>query len=173
MGITVKRTKTEFTEDYKMKIFMLWYNSGKPSSDALYSLIISNDIKEGFSGEIPSKTTVSGWVKKLFEAKATFLDLKANEAIEKQMISTKIEMLQEHAKLAQELHTMGMTYLRDNGLGNARNALSAVIDGIRIERESRGTEKLIELDKLSDKDLLAEFARLIEGSEIVSIEPNN
>jgi hypothetical protein len=172
--VQTKRTRTEFTQDYKMKIFMLWYNKGKPVSERLYSIIITENIREPLSGEIPTRTTIDKWIKKDFELKATFLDLEASKAIEKELVANKIQMLQSHSKIGQELYEMGMVHLRTEGLGNSRNALSAVIEGLRIEKESSGVNiKFAELDKLNDEELLAELNKLVVGSEIISIEPND
>ena len=170
----VKRGRPDFTQDYKMKIFTLWYNLGKPSPERLYSEIVTQDIKEGFSGAMPSKTTVYMWVTKDFEAKATFLDMEAAKSIEKQLVGQRIQMLNTHAKYGQELAEMGMAFLKENGLGNSRNALSAVIEGLRIEKESSGAPvKFTELSKLTDEELVGELQKIIEGSPILSIEPND
>ena len=170
---SLSRARFHFTEDYKMQIFTLWYNSGKPNADRLYSLIISENIKEPLSGEIPNKNTLVTWVRKDFEIKATFLDAKAIQQLEKQLVQSKLEMLNKHADVGRELYTIGMEYLKENGLGNSRNALSAVVEGLRIERESSGTTvKFAELDKMSDEELFAELASLVQGSKIISVGPN-
>lgn len=167
------RSQQNFTDDYKMRIFTLWYNSGKPTSERLYSLIVSEDIKEPLSGDIPTKNTISLWIKRDFESKATFLDNQAMKDLEKQLVKSKLELLNAHALIGKELQVMGMKYLKEKELGNARNALSAVIEGLRIERESSGVSvKFAELDKLNDDELLEELALIVETSDIIDIEPN-
>jgi len=164
----------EFTQDYQMKIFMLWYNSGKPTSSRLYAEIVNQDIRENLSDEMVSENTLRKWIREDFEAKATFLDDEVAKNIEKQLVSDKIHTMQVHAEMGRKLQVIGMEFLEENGLGNARNALSAVLEGMRIEKENSGTAiKLAELDKLSDEELLAELNKLVQDSEIVAIEPND
>ena len=82
-------------------------------------------------------------------------------------------MLNTHAEVGKDLYKMGMEYLKENGLGNSRNALSAVVEGLRIERESSGTTvKFAELDKMSDEELLEQLSNIVQGSKIVSVGPN-
>lgn len=153
---------------------MLWYNHGKPSADRLHALIVAENIKEFLSGEIPTLSTVKNWVKTTFQAKATFLDNEAMKSIEKGLVGNKIETLRKHAEIGKELYEMGMQELRENGLGNARNALTAVIEGMRIENESSGAAiKFTELSKMSDEELVGELHKLVSGSKIISIEPND
>lgn len=157
-----------------MQIFTLWYNSGKPSAERLYSIIITENIKEVLSGEIPTKSTIDRWIKKDFEAKSTFLDNEAMKSIEKSLVGNKIQMLKAHAEIGKELYAMGMDYLREEGLGNSRNALTAIIEGMRIETESSGASvKFNELSKMTDEELLGEFSKIVQGSKIVSIGPND
>ena len=169
-----KSTRTDFTQDYKMQVFTMWYNSGKPSPERFYSLLVEEDVKEPLSGEMPTKSTVTRWIKTDFEAKSTFLDTEAIKAIEKQLVGNKIQMLTAHAAIGRELSQMGMEFLRSEGLGNSRNALSAIIEGLRIETESSGASvKFNELSKMTDEELLGEFTKLVQGSKLVSVGPND
>ena len=167
------KTRIEFTEDYQKQIFILWYNLGKPTSSRLYSVIVEKDLKEELSGEMVSENTLRKWIKD-FEAKAIILDKGVSDELEKQLVADKINTMKFHAEMGRKLQVMGMDYLENNGLGNARNALSAVLEGMRVEKENSGTAiKLAELDKLSNEELVDELRKLVENSEIVDIEPND
>lgn len=169
-----KRTRTDFTQDYKMQIFTLWYNSGKPSAERLFSIIITENIKEPLSGEIPTANTIKKWVGNEFEAKATFLDMEVMKSLEKSLVTNKIELLKRHAEIGKEVYEMGLEHLKENGLGNSRNALTAIIEGLRIEAENSGASvKFNELKDKTNEELWGELLKIIQKGKIVSIEPND
>lgn len=166
--------RINYTDDYKMEVFTIWYNSGKPTSAQLFSKLVADGVKEFQSKSIPTKNILHKWITNEFQSKAIFLDNEVARKLEKDLITRRVEVLNAHAEIGNELYKMGMDYLRENGIGSARNALTAVIEGLRIEKENTGTPvKFAELQSLTDDQLMEEFVKLVTSrSKIISIEPN-
>lgn len=166
--------RVNYTDDYKMQLFTIWYNSGKITAAQLYSKLVADNIVEYQSKTIPTKNILHKWIQNEFQSKAIFLDNEVARKLEKDLITKRVAVLNEHAGVGNELYNMGMDYLREHGLGSSRNAITAVIEGLRIEKENTGTPvKFAELQSLTDDQLMEEFAKLVTSrSKIVSIEPN-
>lgn len=153
-----------FSDDYKYQVFLLWYNKGRPSAQNTWNLI------PGSWGENkPTVATINGWIHSdKFKEQADALDVAISDEIESRMILEKVEMLSRHADLGLEMQDMAITFIRnkkDELTSNA--AVRLLIEGIRIERESRGIPQALEkmIDK-SDQELLEEVSKLIGGSEV-------
>jgi hypothetical protein len=165
-------SSANYTQDYRIKCFMLWYNQGRPGYSRL-STIIGKNLPPDANGRYPSKPVLIKWIEEEFVSMAMDLDEQIANQLEVKIVSEKIKMLEEHAKIGHELASMGLEHLKESGLGNARNALTAVIEGLRIERESRGVPQISEkLAKMSDEELLGQLTELISSSSITDIIPN-
>lgn len=160
---------SEFSEEYRTKIFTLWFKNSKPVAARLKNLIKEPDPLNGrFLSAGQLKTLINGE----FSAKAAFLDEQVAKELERQLVTEKIEMLRDHAVAGRELWEMGMEHLREKGLGNSRTAVTALIEGIKIEKESRGTPiELARIGKMTDEELLGTLQELVSDSEILALEP--
>lgn len=163
--------KRSFSDEYKKQIFILWYNSGKPHAAELKRVIKEPD---PLTNQLFTERQLSSLISTEFRALADYFDNEVAKALETKLVSEKVEMLREHAELGKEIAKMGMKYLEEHGIGGSRNALNAIIQGLKIERESRGTPiELAKIAKMSDDQIIDELKTLVEGSEILSLEAAN
>ena len=101
---------------------------------------------------------------------------KTNELIDEinqRVIAEKVEMLSRHTKLGQEMQDMALDYLKENvDELSSPAAIRLLVEGIRIERESRGVPEALEkISKMSDEQLLSEVKKIVSQSPVI-IEPN-
>lgn len=152
-----------FTEEYKRNIFSIWYSKGKPEPIRLYNAI--PDVIDGT--QKPSKATLFAWIRNDFKQMALILDEQVTKEMEARLIQDKIAMLTRHADLGQRMQDMGFGYLEDNrGELNAHAAVRLVVEGWKIERESRGMPALLqEIMDASDEELLEEVKRLTANTK--------
>jgi len=163
---------TLFSEDYLTKIFIIWYNANKPSEQRLHQMITEKDPN---TNSFLTPNQLKNLIQNEFTAKAAFLDEQAALGLEKQLVSDKLMMMKEHAMLGRQLRDMGMDYLKEHGLGSSRTALSAFIEGIKIEQSSRGTPREIaKIANMTDDELLGTLKELlVDNSQLISIEPSD
>lgn len=162
IGLTVR-----FTEEYKSTVFYTWYNLGKPTATRLQKALDPDPS----SGEIPASTTLHKWIKE-FQERADFLDLQIQEELENRIIKEKVEMLRRHADLGQKMQTMAMDYLKrvEENKEDLKvpNAIRLLVEGIRIEHESRGIPSALEkMINKSDEDLLKEIESIMTRAELI------
>lgn len=160
----------QFGEPYWREIFTVWYSNGKPTANTLVDMIPVHPI---FNIR-PSKSALRNRIFGDFTEWSAELDKDVIQHLNTTLVAEKIAMLDRHAKVSQKMQKMGMDYLDANGVGGARNAIQLVIEGLRIERESIGAPKIAQkVMDMDDKQLLDELRMLVEGSPVISIEPND
>jgi hypothetical protein len=159
--------RTDYTKEYKDDVFMIWYRGGKPSAYALLGMIPLD-----FHGKKPARTVLSGWLQD-FQIRAEPLDEAVKAEMGNRLILEKIEMFNRHAKVAVEMQDKALVYLRGEKSDiNSAAAVRMLVEGIRIERISRGVPQIIEkMAQMTDEDLLREAEKLLLRSPITEIEP--
>lgn len=159
--------KASFTREYKESVFMLWYRSGKINSNMLYGLLpLSPD------GRKPSKSTLKIWIND-FKPRAEELDEVVKDELDGRLVQEKIEMLNRHAEIALEIQRKALDYLRNEEKSdlNSASAVRLLVEGIRIEKESRGIPKLLsKMASMTDDDLMKEAEKLLSRSPITEIK---
>lgn len=163
----MSKPSTWFSDEYKYEAFLLWYNSGRPSAQSLHM-----SIPEAWGGEKPTRRTLNTWITHIFEPQAEKLNAQIAKEIEARTVKEKVEMLSRHALVGGKMQDIGMDYIDKNQDNlTSSSAVRLLVEGIRIERESRGIPQAIEqmVDK-SDEDLLEEVMQLIEGSKVEVLE---
>lgn len=153
-----------FSDDYKYQVFLLWYNSGKPSAQETW-----NRIPESWGNNKPNAATVGGWIKsEKFQEQAKALDESVVREIEARMVKEKVEMLSRHADIGFDIQNLAMEKIMEKQDELTSNALvRLLIEGIRIERESRGIPQAIEqMVNKTDDELLEEISKLTGGAEV-------
>ena len=153
-----------FSEDYKYQVFLLWYNNGKPSSQSVWNMI-----PESWGDNKPQAATIHGWLKsERFQDQARMLDESISKEIEGRMVKEKVEMLSRHADLGVEMQDQAIAYLRSHKDELSSNAaVRLLVEGIRVERESRGIPQAIEkMINKTDEQLLEEIKELTGGAEV-------
>jgi len=160
--------RASFTKEYKDDIFMIWYRAGKPSSTIFYGLIPPD-----VNGRKPARNMLKVWAND-FQLRAEPLDDAVKDRMSDLLVKEKVEMFNRHAKVAVELQGRALEYLRtvdDKDLGSS-SAVRMLVEGIRIERISRGVPQMLEkMAQMTDDDLLREAEKLLLRSPITEIEP--
>ncbi len=152
-----------YGEEYKTKVFMVWYKLGKPGGGKLFENI---DI-DAITGGKPSIPVLRNWII-TFKEQAAFLDSQVARELEERMVAEKIEMLDRHAKAGVKMQDMAVKYLDEHANEiKVPFAVKMLVEGIRIERESRGIPQALAkmLDK-TDDDLLKEVIALVNKSPV-------
>jgi len=84
------------------------------------------------------------------------------------LIQTKVEMLERHAQVGTKMQDIALEYLEEHAEEmSAPAAVRLLVEGIRIERESRSIpEALAKLTSLSDEQLLKEIVKTFEEAPL-------
>lgn len=164
MSIIEKPNIHKFPEEYKNEIFMLWYNNQKPTANNLFMLIPP----EKFSDAVPTEGTVASWINTIFKPRAKLLDEQVMAELEGRMVKEKIEMMERHADVAMKMQDIAIEYLSDPEIQTKltpSTTIRLLIEGIQIERESRGLPQAMnKMINKSDEELLKELENIIDQS---------
>jgi len=146
-----KYSPIKFSDDYIHEVFLIWYRAQKCNVAKLYQLIPFN-----LDSRKPEESTLRGWVNDKFIPEADRLDRLVQEQIDNQVVMEKVEMVNRHSVTAKEMQDMALKYLRANeSMMTTANAVRMYVEGVRIERESRGLPGLItEISKDTNEQLL-------------------
>ena len=161
----------DYSDAYIDSIFAVWYKSGKPIAKRLQPMITESD---PINGTVPTINVLRRLIDNDFKERAIALDEEVSQNLSNTLVAEKITMLQRHATVAREMQTMGLDYLRENGVGGARNAIQLLVEGLEIERGAVGAPQIAQrLLSLSDEQLLAELTEIVTSSPIVDMKPND
>ena len=171
---------SHFSQEYKIYVFSTWYANGKPNAKNLQAML---EEPEPNSGKFPQPTTLKKWIDNEFIAQAIFLDEKVALELENRLTSEKIEMLSRHAGIAEKMQEEAWVWFENTkkttedgkeylDLGNARTAITLLVEGLKIERESRGIAQISEkFSRLTDNQLVDRLKELVmDAPRIVTIE---
>lgn len=153
----------QYSGAYKDVVFMIWYKNGRPGRRNLYNLIPDTD-----DGAKPHEMTLQRWIDDPeWKEKADALDREVARRLEERMVTEKMQMLEEHADLGVEIRNIGLDYIKTHmDELTAHAAVRLVVEGVRIERDSRGVSNLLEeLSSMSDEKLLDKLQKTLEGKE--------
>jgi hypothetical protein len=166
----IHRIAAQISDDYRLATYMLWYNAGKPSAEALHRSLEPDPQ----SGIRPTVSVIRGWIRDSFIPMALEMDEQVIDTVSQAMINQRIEMLDRHAQVARRMQEMALEFLEENGLGSSKNALVALINGIKMEHDARivPTDFMAKLGAMSDDKLLDELKDMISGGQILEIGPN-
>lgn len=168
----VNRPDTDqFSDDYRMQVYLTWYNRGKPNAERLHRMLDNDpscDMK-------PAVVTLQLWIRDRFIPHAMELDDQVADQVDQAMIQQRIEMANRHAEIGRELQELGLQYLRENDIKTDKAALTALIKGVEIEREALTlpTDMLAKLDRMTDDDLLEQVTHLLQDGKLLDITPHN
>lgn len=167
----IKPGHTIYSEDYMTYVFRFWYNNGKRG--AIYVVDNIPISVDWVTGKVLTTRSVNNWLCNDFVEYAEKLDQEVVKSLDEALVKERIEMLTRQADIGKTLQVQGMEYIQENGLENSRNALTAIIKGIEVERESRGLplDELLKLKDKSDEELVEQLRMLVDGSDILEIEP--
>lgn len=154
-----------FPQLYIEKVFRIWYNHGKPSAKKLLQYIPAN-LDEW--GRIPNWSTVESWLEDFFVPRATELDTEIKRQLDGLVIAEKVEMLKRHADVGVQMQNMSIEYLNEHREEiSPPAAVRMLVEGIRIERESRGIPAALDkIRDMNDEELMDEIKQIVTGAGV-------
>lgn len=166
-GLTYQRT--DYTPAYIDAVFTAWYSAGKVTARRL-STMLPNPSEFGIALNPPAVSTLMDWIKERFMERAIALDEAVGLQMNNRLIAEKVQMLEHHAQIAAKMQEMALEYLESHADKlNPNSAVRLLVEGVRIERDSRGIPQT--LDKLadrSDEELLAQIEDVLTRSTVNS-----
>ena len=146
-----------YSDEYKGVAFQIWYSNSRPSPSKLLEMLPEDEMHRK-----PDVGVVGRWISAWGED-ADRLDIEVKRVTDIDLVGQRAEMLKKQANSGKALHDMGMTYLKEHGFDKAADALRAVVEGVRVERESRGLgEALDRIFKMDDEALRKELVHLLQ-----------
>ena len=85
-----------YPEQYRKKLYIQWYNSGKPASGKFCLEI------EPYDNKIPNQLTLQTWIKQ-WEIDCQNWDDQIEQELTRSIVNTKVEMFREQAEEARKL----------------------------------------------------------------------
>jgi hypothetical protein len=155
------KTGNRFTDAYKEQVFWIWYKAGKPSAANLMPLLPPSE-----QNLIPAEGTMLNWLIN-FRKQAVAIDEQVHLEMVEITKKERVEMLNRHAEAGKEMQETALEYLRNNKekLGPG-SAVRLWVEGLRVERESRGLPSLVaEINKTSDEDLMTMMEKLLQKGD--------
>lgn len=158
-----KKLPRPFSQQFIEKVFYIWYNHGRPSAKMLVPLIPIN-LDEW--GRTPNWSTVESWLEDFFVPRANELDAAIKEKLDGLIIAEKVEMLKRHAEVGVQMQDMAIQYLNENREEiSAPAAVRMLVEGIRIERESRGIPAALDkMQHMTDEQLVQEVKNILTST---------
>ena len=161
----------DFSDDYRERLFLLWYKMGKPEITAFVKNAPPDEQNEN---KVPKIQTLHTWSRERdWIARADALDAQVSREVENLAIQEKVEMFKRHAQVGKELMDKGIAYLNDaehGGIDSANAALRAIFDGAELEKQSRGVpQALLRLADMSDTQLANIIETLIGGRDVAQL----
>jgi hypothetical protein len=143
-----------FSKDYEEACFAIWYKAGKPS---LISQIL-NLLPKDDQGRSPSKAILEiHWIPN-WKQRADVLDAESSNILDKNLIEERVQMLEKQAEQGKRLQEMGMKFFDDHDLKDEAVALRMIVQGVEIERNSRGLSVALQrISSMSDETLQNEL----------------
>lgn len=163
-----KRLPSEYSDDYVRKVFLVWYNNGKPGATRLREKIEPNS-----EGDTPVVSILNTWITNDFMPYSLELDTQIAEQIEGKLISDRMEALKRHASLGHRMQDIGLEYFEANGITNlrARDAITLMFQGAKLERESLVVPTFFDkLAQMDDSEIIEEIKRLSAGGTLSDID---
>ena len=161
MNSKKKSVATQGDAAYKEDLFLLWYKKGKLGVKPFYNIIPASGTEWK-----PTRKTLARWISSEFLERARVLDDAVHKELQTRVVHEKVEMLERHAVLGEKMQEIGAKWLKDHeGDITASVAVRLLVEGWRIERESRGIPEALEkYATMSDDELLSEIQDLINTS---------
>lgn len=160
----------KFSDHYREELFLLWYKEGKPSLT-----VLRNIMPKSKTGHLPTVPVLQQWARDNdWRDRADKMDEEVRQELEAKAIAVKVEMLERHAGVGEELQEIGLDYIREHADEiKPSTAVRMIVEGIRIEEGSRGIGTAFkQAVEMSDEDLTTRVEDLLLKSkvEILPIE---
>lgn len=164
--IQKRRDRTaSYSDDYKQIAFQIWYSNDRPNATILRKLLPPDE-----KNRIPIEVVICQWMD-VWNEEADTLDIEVKKKIDLDLVSQRAEMLKRQAQNAQIIQDKAMTYLNQHGFDKAGDAIRGLVEGTRMERESRGLgEALDRIFKMDDEALRKELEYLLNRDRDVVVD---
>ena len=167
-----------FSPAYREKIKMIWFVNGKPGYKALLTMLPEEDRVDEASGRKLTRYVLSNWVSHLFPKEMEEPTKEIEAYTQDVAITTRKEAIDRWAEQGMKLQEMGMHYLEEHGITNARSAIVAIVEGFKMEQLSRALplKEFAEIKRLSDGELINKILLGLkevseDNPEIIDITP--
>lgn len=156
---------TAYSSAYVDAVFAFWYSKGKLSATDLQPAM-PEPSEFGIMLGKPAVTTLRVWIRD-FQDRAIALDDEVERQMTERLIAEKVKMLESHARIAEDMQLLALKVLHDPELKiRAGDAVRLLVEGVRIERESRGIPRTLEkLSDQSDDELMSQLKELLTRGE--------
>lgn len=163
MSDEVVTKTTAFSNAYQEKCFAVWFELGRMG----YTKILDKLPEDEF-GRRPSRNVFLLWrTEQDWDVRADEIEAKAAIVTDNVLLNHRILMVKRQASKAKELQDLGMDFLREEGFDSAASAVSAVIKGAELERQSRGLDDMLEkLSKMDSAKLTETVQGLLERQNV-------
>lgn len=153
---------TPYTKAYKELCFVAWYSAGRPESTVRTAEIVPADMEN--DGRKPTNQLLSEWRdEEGWDWRADELDAKAELKINDGLVAMRVKMLRDAQSTGKKLRQEGLKHIMSRGFDSSASAVSAVVRGSQLERESSGlSEWLLRMTKMDDKELTEATQKLLE-----------
>jgi len=159
-----KRSRHVFSPGYRYKLFLQWFNNGRPGAQVFMSMVNPDE-----TGNMPTKSAIVSWIPK-WKQDAEIVDNQIKTELEKRMIKEKVEMLSRHADLGKKMQDIGIEFLLDPENADEITSSTAVrllVAGVEIERESRGLPDTLEkIINKSDEELIEQLTEITKNEPL-------
>lgn len=151
------------TPENREKLFYVWYNNGRPGVKDFYKILV----KELPEFELPAESIISILIPE-FKDRAIELDMQVHEQLTAMVVAEKVEMLKRHATIGFKIQDIALEYIENHKDEiTPSGAIRLLVEGVRIERESRGIpEALDKMSRMSDDELLDEVKSLLSSTSV-------
>ena len=155
-----------FPQPYIDQVFTQWYSMGKPAVKRFSQVVMPYD--DGSFSHKPSVYTLQRWIFESFNDRAKMLDDQVMQQLNQKLVAEKVEMLNRHAEIGSHIQDMALDYLDEHkDQLNVTNSVRLLVEGVRIERESRGISTTLEkITGLSDEELEKQVRQIVERSPV-------
>lgn len=150
-------------KELKEELFYYWYNNRKLGAKKIYDAL-----EEQYpEADLPSRSTFALWIRE-YNHRAIELDRQVHQQLEEAVVAEKVEMLKRHASVGVVMQNMAIDYLQAHADDlTSAGAIRLLVEGVRIERDSKGIPEALEkMSKMSDDQLLEEVKRLATSSSV-------
>jgi hypothetical protein len=149
---------TSFPDTYREGLFLMWYEMGCPALKLFYEKVPPAD-----DGRTATEYTVREWFKKYqWKERASRLNTEVAKIVEAKAVEERVQMLNRQAEYGLQLQEMGIKYLEEHDLNNDKSAITAIIRGAELERNSRGLpDALQKVAKMQDSTLEITVRKLL------------
>lgn len=154
-----------YDEDYIKKVFVFWYETGRPTVKQL--LEYENFPADQF-GRKPVAKVVNAWINERgWREYADALDAQVETQINDELVAMKVAMLRHQASQAKAIKEKAVDFILENGFDSSASAVAGFKVASEIERLTIGLSKTIErLAEMSDDEVLQSVRELSERAGV-------